>query len=303
MAEGRMLKKKISLDSRWADLKNDTHRLLFTVGIAHLDIDGRISGDPREFKAAVAPMLDHITREVVATFFQDAERLGLIWCYQVDGRAVIQYPAFKKNQSLRPDKEAPSQYPPPPPGCGPGMDTPGLGELPENSEIAPDPLPENSGTTPAEVKGSKEKRKKEMSKSSAAKAARPPSLSADGLAELWNELTDTVLPRVRLPLKEDRARRVRVAIKEQPDREWWIDLFNRVNNSSFLKGQSDSNWRADFDFAIKRRDKIGEGSYDPLRVATAPPPCPLCGGAGTIKDSETEGYYECECQQKAGVAN
>ena len=57
-----MLKKKISLDVRWADLQNDTHRLLFTVGIAHLDIDGRISGDPREFKAAVVPMLDYITQ-------------------------------------------------------------------------------------------------------------------------------------------------------------------------------------------------------------------------------------------------
>ena len=36
MAEGRLLKKKISVDVRWADLQNDTHRLLFTVGIAHL---------------------------------------------------------------------------------------------------------------------------------------------------------------------------------------------------------------------------------------------------------------------------
>ena len=61
-----MLKKKISLDVRWADLQNDTHRLLFTVGIAHLDIDGRISGDPREFKAAVVPMLDYITQGGIA---------------------------------------------------------------------------------------------------------------------------------------------------------------------------------------------------------------------------------------------
>ena len=73
-----MLKKKISLDVRWADLQNDTHRLLFTVGIAHLDIDGRISGDPREFKAAVVPMLDYVAREeVLFAFFQDADRLGL----------------------------------------------------------------------------------------------------------------------------------------------------------------------------------------------------------------------------------
>ncbi len=151
MADGRMLKKKIRLDVRWADLKNDSHRLLFTVGIAHLDIDGRISGDPREFKAAVAPMLDHISREVVLTFFHDAERLGLIWRYQVEGRWVVQYPAFSKNQNLRPEKEAKSQYPPPPPDYSPGIDVNGFGELRENSGSSPGVGSEHSGGSPEEA--------------------------------------------------------------------------------------------------------------------------------------------------------
>jgi len=148
MAEGRMLKKKISLDEAIADLADDTHRLLFTVGLAHLDIDGRISGDPREFKAAVAPMLDHITREVVSAFFQDAERLGLIRRYRVEGRWVVQYPAFAKNQTLRPDKEAKSQYPPPPDDFRPGDHAAGSGVLPEHSGSSPGVLPDHSGTGP-----------------------------------------------------------------------------------------------------------------------------------------------------------
>ena len=144
-----MLKKKISLDVRWADLQNDTHRLLFTVGIAHLDIDGRISGDPREFKAAVVPMLDYITQEVLLAFFQDAERLGLIWRYRVEGRWVIQYPGFKKNQNLRPDKEAMSQYPPPPPDFSPGVDTAQSGVVSDDSGSSPGVVTEHSGTDPA----------------------------------------------------------------------------------------------------------------------------------------------------------
>jgi hypothetical protein len=65
MAEGRMLKRKISLNEALADLANDSHRLLFTWGIAHLDVEGRITGSPRGFKALVAPLLDHINFDTV----------------------------------------------------------------------------------------------------------------------------------------------------------------------------------------------------------------------------------------------
>jgi|GEM_PF-2330268 len=156
MAEGRMLKKKISLNEAVADLANDTHRLLFTWGIAHLDVEGRITGNLRSFKGLVAPLLDHITPQLVLAFFQDAEHLGLIRRYQVDGRWVVQYPAFKKNQTLRPDKEAKSQYPPPN-DCDPGPGKVGAGELPEPSGSSPGGRPEYSGNDPGEIIPSAEK--------------------------------------------------------------------------------------------------------------------------------------------------
>lgn len=145
MADGRMLKKKISLDAAWADLENDTHRMMYETGIAHLDIEGRISGEPREFKAAVVPMLDHITKEKVLKFFTDAEKVGLIIRYKVEKKWIVQYPGFKKNQSLRPDKEAPSVYPP----------------LPDNYGSSPGVVPEVDGITPAEVKRREVKGKEE----------------------------------------------------------------------------------------------------------------------------------------------
>lgn len=150
MAEGRMLKKKISLNEAVADLADDTHRLLFTWGIAHLDVEGRITGNLRSFKGLVAPLLDHITPKVVLAFFQNAEHLGLIRRYQVDGRWVVQYPAFKKNQTLRPDKEAKSQYPPPN-DSAPGPEMAKAGELPDDSGSSPGGRPEYSGNDPGEI--------------------------------------------------------------------------------------------------------------------------------------------------------
>jgi hypothetical protein len=131
-----------------------------------------------------------------------------------------------------------------------------------------------------------------------------PTFPVNTLVKLWNEIADPVFPRVRLPLAESRARRVRAAVKEQADLKWWRDLFKRVNDSTFLKGKNDRRWRADFDFAIQKKDKILEGSYDPVPEANAPPPkCALCGGAGCIMNEETGVWDECKCQQKAEVAN
>jgi hypothetical protein len=127
MAEGRMLKKKISLNEALANLENDTHRLLFTWAIPHLDVEGRITGSPRVFKATVAPLLDHLSTEIILCFFQDAHRNGLLVHYQVDGW-WIQFPKFKENQNLKEGREAASKIPPPP----------------ENSSSIPI-TPENSG--------------------------------------------------------------------------------------------------------------------------------------------------------------
>ncbi len=114
MADGRMLKKKVSLNESLANLENDTHRLLFTWAIPHLDIEGRITGSPRVFKASVAPLLDHLTSDKINKFFADAHGKGLIFRYKVDGVWWIEFPKFKENQNLRESREAPSLIPPPP---------------------------------------------------------------------------------------------------------------------------------------------------------------------------------------------
>jgi hypothetical protein len=133
MADGRMLAKKISLNEAVASLENDMHRLLFTWGLSHLDIEGRISGSPKVFRAIVVPLLEHITSEKVGKFFKDVVDKELIIRYQVGKDWIIEYPKFKENQRLRPDREAPSKLPPPP----------------DLLPTTPGELPEDSGTTPA----------------------------------------------------------------------------------------------------------------------------------------------------------
>jgi hypothetical protein len=140
MADGRMLAKKISLNEAVASLDNDMHRLLFTWGLCHLDIEGRISGSPKVFRAMVVPLLDHITPEKVIKFFKDATEKGLILRYKVGKDWFIQYPKFKDNQRLRPDREAPSKLPP------------YSGELLEDSGTTPGEVQDDSG-----VKLSKDK--------------------------------------------------------------------------------------------------------------------------------------------------
>jgi hypothetical protein len=135
-----MLHKKISLNEAVASLENDTHRLLFTWAISHLDIEGRISGSPKVFRAIVVPLLEHITAEKVAKFFKDAESKELILRYQIGKEWFIQYPKFKDNQRLRVDRESPSKLPSPPDKL---CETPG--GLPEDSRSNDGEVQEDSG--------------------------------------------------------------------------------------------------------------------------------------------------------------
>lgn len=55
MAEGRILKKKISVSKQVNDLSNDTNRLLFTWLIPHLDAEGRFFGEAEIVKSIIFP--------------------------------------------------------------------------------------------------------------------------------------------------------------------------------------------------------------------------------------------------------
>lgn len=113
MANGRMLNKKISMDTKVAKITNPYSLLIYTWGIAHLDVKGRMYGDPEVFRSIVSPRID-VTTEEVAEFMSEWAEQGLVEWYESDGDTWIQYNGFRKNQkNLREDREAPSEIPDP----------------------------------------------------------------------------------------------------------------------------------------------------------------------------------------------
>jgi len=140
VAEGRMLKKVICESPRLAALKNDTHRLIYTWLIPHLDIEGRHSADPRIVKSHVAPILDHISHRIIASALRDMADNDLIILYSTNGKNYLELQRFKKHQHLRDDREKGSDIPPPTPG-----------PLPDPSRSTDGVQPDNSRSTPTQV--------------------------------------------------------------------------------------------------------------------------------------------------------
>ena len=247
MADGRMLKKKISLNEALADLANDSHRLLFTWGIAHLDVEGRITGSSRGFKALVAPLLDHITFEAVQAFFHDAESKGLIQRYEVDGEWHVQYPKFAHNQKLTKSREAASKRPGPPPDYSPPSQR---------------PLTEDSVSAQPEVKLREGKGSED--KASACVIGEPDDTPSDEqsprkfkageLVNLWNEIG--CKPMVS-ELTDERRKKADLRIRKRNDSEWWRQVFTKARklNKPWLT----------FDFFLRNDTnaiKVLEGNYD-----------------------------------------
>lgn len=275
MADGRMLHKKISLNEAVASLDSDMHRLLFTWGISHLDIEGRISGSPKVFRAIVVPLLEHITSEKVSKFFKDAADKELIIRYQIGKEWFIQYPKFKDNQRLRADREAPSKIPSPP-------------DLPLNT---PGLLPEDAGSPPP-LSLSKDKLSEEEDKISLIEDLSPEAtpipannskMTPDTLAILWNEKAPVELPKVNMPFRRapKAMEKIRDALKRNPEKVWWSSVIERVHQSPFLRGEK--GWKANIDFVIGKAEEILDGKYDGGgRVCTQP------GIAAWLRESQTK---------------
>jgi hypothetical protein len=118
--------------------------MLYTWTIAHLDRDGRISGNPSVICAQVAPLIAGVDPDLVRSTLAKAHMLGLVDVYDSEGKTWVAYPKFEKNQQgMRYDREA-SGVAPAPSGVAPEW----IRQLPAESKAK-------------ETKVSKEKRKKQ----------------------------------------------------------------------------------------------------------------------------------------------
>ncbi len=127
MARGRFLSKKVCLNRKFNTLSNDTCRLGFILTIPHLDVKGRIIGDPAVLKSVIFPRRDDISPENVESFIKEWAKSGFVIWYKADGDMFLQFPKFKENQvGLRENREEPSNIPPPDEGEIIDVNTPEL---------------------------------------------------------------------------------------------------------------------------------------------------------------------------------
>jgi hypothetical protein len=83
------------------------------------------------------------------------------------------------------------------------------------------------------------------------------------IMKLWNELAyETGLSLVE-KMTPDRRSKCQARIKSYPERKHWQQAFQTIRASSFLRGEGQRGWKADFDFLIQAKsfNRLVEGSY------------------------------------------
>ncbi len=109
-------------------------------------------------------------------------------------------------------------------------------------------------------------------------------IPADSLAFMWNKICKN-LPQVR-EMSILRKSKERQRLSEKP-RTYWSEVFEKINNSKFCKGQGNTGWKATYDWIISNTDnalKVMEGKYDGYAGGSQQP---LDCERGTAEDKYT----------------
>ncbi len=82
------------------------------------------------------------------------------------------------------------------------------------------------------------------------------------LGELWNSEVKK-LSKIR-GCNANRVKHARARWKENPDKDYWKEIIQKLEGSEFCTGKNNHNWKANFDFLIRpdAHLKIMEGKYD-----------------------------------------
>lgn len=116
MAEGRMLKRRITASKKMAALKTDKSRLLWFYMLPFTDVDGRIVADCEDIKdEIIRKQRKGYSLNKIEECLQDLYRVGLIALYSINGVRYLEITRFWDEQSHNPDREAKSPIPAPTP--------------------------------------------------------------------------------------------------------------------------------------------------------------------------------------------
>ena len=222
----RNIKPGFFLNSELSEVDYAT-RLLFIGLWCYADREGRFAWKPKQIKAAIFPY-DNVN---IDKLLKSLLSLHVITCH--DGVGYVEH--FKKHQNPHPH-EAKSILP----------EKPEINQCHDMScnvtkcnadIIIPDTIIHDTSKD-------------------ADKSATP-----QQLADLWNEIVE--IPRV-MSMPKKRITHSTARLRERGIADW-KDIFQRIKKSSFLQGNNDRKWKADFDWIISNDAnccKVIEGKYD-----------------------------------------
>lgn len=117
MPNGRFVSRTIALSTQLAGVSLEAD-YLFGRCIPHLDVDGRLTGEPALVKASVVPLRTEMTPDKIAsclaelTAARGIDNTPLVYWYQTRGHKCLEFPAFRAHQrGMHPEREAKSKLP------------------------------------------------------------------------------------------------------------------------------------------------------------------------------------------------
>jgi hypothetical protein len=110
MPEGRFVSRTIAHSEQLAAVSLEAD-YLFARCIPHLDVEGRLSGNPALVKAIAVPLRKELTEERIAELLAELDAAELVVWYAVGGKQVLAFPGFGRHQKLTKSREAESRFP------------------------------------------------------------------------------------------------------------------------------------------------------------------------------------------------
>jgi hypothetical protein len=111
MPEGRFISRSISVSEQLGNVSLEAD-FLFGRCIPHLDVEGRITGNPKGLKAIVCPLRDELSHQKITHLLKELDEADLLVWYEVNGLRFLEFPGFSRHQKgMKKDREATSKIP------------------------------------------------------------------------------------------------------------------------------------------------------------------------------------------------
>lgn len=114
MADGRMLKKRLSKSQKLAALPSDSPRLLYYMIYPHIDVEGRYEADPVIIKGQCVPYIKTFTEENIQLYLEQLHTVGLIILWKMGEYQYLEVTRFHDHNKINREREAKSLIPNPP---------------------------------------------------------------------------------------------------------------------------------------------------------------------------------------------